>query len=177
MKILTLFVFLFVIGATTKANPSPISIETQRALLSSGAWDCSEPPEEDGFAYNVFEQYLPMGGYSGFAQIRSPDIEVDVILTGEWTISSKNVISQPANGWFKFENGQYSEALGEEGYDALIEELKIEFIQLMSKKYDSRILQLTDEKLSTLDEDGELSQCTKATRSDIRLKFGIYITG
>ena len=177
MKILTIFVFLFVVGATAKVNANPITVEAQRALLSSGAWYCSDPPDEDGTTFNLFEQYLPSGGYTAVSQIRSSDLDVDVILAGEWTISSKNVISQPANGWFKFENGQYSEELGEEGYDAIIEEFKIAMIQEMNKNHDFRIIQLTNEKLSMLDEDGELSQCTKATRSDIRLKFGIYITG
>jgi hypothetical protein len=175
-KLLTgfLFISLLQVSFEVKAQEQTQTVAEQRALLASGPWICAESEDEDGNSYNSFDQYLPNGGYSGMLLFRSPDIDLDIIYTGEWDIDESGFLTHPGNGWFSIQNGLYSEKYGEEGYDLFVNEMTLEYVQLLSEVSSQKIILLTEEKFSYLGE-GELYNCVKADRVDIRQEFGVNI--
>ena len=177
LKLLVAFAFISTAVASNavKGDTRAELIAEQTRLLASGPWVCEEK-EEDGTSYKSFDQYLSHGGYSGILLYRSPEIDFDLFSAGEWEIIEPGILSHPANGWFSFQNGLYSEEFGEDAYNFFIKEMTLEFAQLLGEQIDQRIIQLTNEKFSYLEDGGdEITQCTKSDGMDIRMDFGAVI--
>ena len=105
--------------------------------------------------------------------MRTPPIDVDVISSGDWEIREVGVLTMLKGGWFTIENGLYSEEYGEEAFNIFYDEFRLSLTQDLNEDYDSRIVLLTEEKLVFIDEEGAVSQCDRADRTDLRLDFNI----
>ena len=167
-----IFLSLIGISQVSSAQTESEIIAEQKALLTSGPWFCEDRTDED-FSGDYFEYFLEGGNCFGKVQMRSSDLNVNVSFGAGWAISEAGVIHTPRGGWYSFSDGAYSDEFGDAGYSAFIKELSIGLSSEWGNGLRDKIVHLTNQKLVTIDDEGEVAECIKIGTLELRERFGV----